>query len=149
LSALVVLAIVPTTSLALNYLSYINSAHSKIVWERTGGFIGLSEKLIINTNGSILYLSNHFNDTEQVITKAEVEDLLNKVESFTPDTSYTAKPNAADYFTYKLTVETASGTKTIEWVDAWASEETLPPELVEIQDQILSIIESLHQEAKA
>jgi hypothetical protein len=149
LSALVVLVVIPTTSLALNYFNYINGTRSKIVWERTGGFIGLNEKLIISADKSILYLSNHFNDTEGVITKAEFEDLLNKAEFFTTDRYYTVKPNAADYFAYKLTVETTSSTKTIEWVDAWASEETLPPELVEIQDQILSIIESIHQEAKA
>jgi hypothetical protein len=144
-----VLAVAPTASLALNYLSYINGTRSKIVWERIGGFIGLNEKLIISADRSILYLSNHFNDTEGVITEAELEDLLNKAEFFTKNRSYTVKPNAADYFAYKLTVETTSGTKTIEWVDAWASEETLPPALVETQDQIISIIERLHQEAKA
>ena len=149
LGALIILTVVPTTSLAFNYWNYINDPRHEIVWERTGGFMGLNEKLIIATNGSILYISNHYNDTEMVITEAELKDLLNKAEFFTKDTSYTAKTNAADYFVYKLTVETASGNKTIKWVDKWASEETLPPELEELQDQILGIIEILHQESQA
>jgi hypothetical protein len=51
---------------------------------------------------SILRAKN-FNDTEWIITEAELEDLLNKAQFFTKNRSYTAKPNAADYFAYKLT----------------------------------------------
>jgi hypothetical protein len=108
--------------------------------------MGLYEKITIESDGSIQYTSNHYNDISNAITTAELEDLLNKTEFFTTDISYKTKSNVADFFAYKLIVETTSGTKTVEWVDAWASEETLPSELEELQNQILIIIQSLHQE---
>ena len=107
--------------------------------------MGLNEKLFVAADGSILYISNYFDDAELVLTEDELEDLLSKVEFFTTDVSYEPKQNAADYFVYKVTMETTSGIKIVQWVDEWASEETLPPELLALQDQILNIIESLHQ----
>lgn len=148
IGALVLLVMVPTAGLAWNHLNYPKSTGPKIIWERTGGFIGLDEKLTITADGSVSYQSNHFGSAETDINKTDFEDLLSKAEFFTMDRSYAAKTNAADYFVYKLTVETTSGIKTIKWVDAGASEETLPPELLELQDCLLSIIEGIRQNAQ-
>ena len=108
--------------------------------------MGLYEKLTVAADGSILYVSNHFNDTELVLTETELQELLNKIELLTSNMTYAARPNTADYFTYKVTVETTSGSKIIKWVDSWASESALPFELEDLKDQMLSIIERLHQE---
>ena len=114
--------------------------------------MGLNEKLTIEFDGSVLYTSYRYNGTlngitiaDYVINKADLDDLLKKIEFFTKDVIYQTKSNVADYFLYKLTVETTFDPKTVEWVDAWASEDALPPELIDLQDQMLSIIQRLLQ----
>lgn len=118
---------------------------TELIWERTGGFIGLREKMVVEANGSIIYLSDKFGNASSVITRAEVDILLEKTDFFVGNCSYTAKPSAADYFIYKLTVQTNLGLKTIKWVDSWASNEILPQELEEIQTSFLSLVQRLRQ----
>ena len=150
LSVLVVLTLAPTIDLALNYLNHFNGSYSRIIWERTGGLMGLNEKLIIEFDGSVLYTSSHYYGTtngiaiaDYVITPADLDDLLDKIGFFTKDEIYKSKSNVADYFVYKLIVGTTSNPLIVEWVDAWASKEALPPELLDLQGQMLGIIEIL------
>ncbi len=122
---------------------------TKLTWQRTGGFGGLNEELVIEPDGSASYRSNRFGDLELVLTEVELKGLLSLLESesfFTLDRSYVAKPNVADYFNYRLTVQSTSGAKTVEWVDGWASEETIPSVLGELQLYIQAIVEGIHQD---
>jgi len=109
--------------------------------------MGLNEKLTIKSDGSATYKSNLFGDRELDLTEPEFKDLLfllKEVNFFALDNSYDAKPGAADYFSYRFTVQTTSDEKTIEWVDSWATEKTLPRGLEEIQIHVQSIIEKIH-----
>ncbi|MCW3975391.1 MAG: hypothetical protein O2U61_00515 [Candidatus Bathyarchaeota archaeon] len=120
---------------------------TKLTWNRSGGFIGLNEKLTIESDGSAMYKSNLFGDGELDLTESEFKDLqslLKDVSFFELDDSYDAKMGTADYFTYRLTVHTTSDEKTVEWVDSWAAEKTLPRGLEKTQIHIQSIIEEIH-----
>jgi len=126
----------------------------KLTWARTGGFAGLDENLVIEADGTARYTSNLFGDGVLILDEAEVEDLMETTNFFTTDRVYTAKPDAADYFIYRLTVQTTSGSKTIEWVDEWASQESLSPDLLaagtkppyNLVSHIENIIERIRQQ---
>ncbi|MBI4258164.1 MAG: hypothetical protein HY619_04340, partial [Thaumarchaeota archaeon] len=114
---------------------------TEITWGRTGGFIGLDEKLVIRPNGMVEYTSNRFGNVDFLLDNAEVASLFNKTGFFLGDRSYTSNSSAADYYTYRMTVQIGSDVKSIDWVDGWASEEPLPSELGEFQLQLESIVE--------
>ncbi|MFQ6095275.1 MAG: carboxypeptidase regulatory-like domain-containing protein, partial [Candidatus Bathyarchaeia archaeon] len=123
---------------------------SRLMWHRTGGLMGLNEELIIELNGSASYSSNLFGDVELVLTEVELNDLLSILEKanfFTLDRSYAAIPGAADYFSYSLTVQTTLDAKTVEWVDGWASERTIPSGLEEVQLYIQTVVERIREDA--
>jgi hypothetical protein len=115
---------------------------SKIVWTRSGGFIGLDENIVINNDGTASYSSIQFGDGEMVISKNEYEHLMGKLNYFTEDVQFLARQDAADYFIYRVTVQSALGTRVIEWVDSWASQESIPIELDEIELHFLNLFAS-------
>ncbi len=136
-----------TSALYFNQFAPIEGEIIKLTWNRSGGFVGLNEKLTIKPDGSAIYRSNLFGDGEFDLTESEIEDLqslLKDVSFFELDDSYDAKMGAADYFSYRLTVQTTSDEKTVEWVDSWATEKTLPRGLEEVQIHIQGIIEEIH-----
>jgi hypothetical protein len=114
---------------------------NELTFTRTGGFAGLDERLHVRENGTADYISNRFGNTTLQIDKADVSDLLNKTDFFTTDKVYNAVSGAADYFIYGLTVQKGFNVTTIQWVDQGATNETLPPQLLEIQNQIENIIQ--------
>lgn len=117
---------------------------NELTFVRTGGFIGINEKLVIKDNVSTEYTSNRFGNTSLIIDKAEIADLRNKTGFFTADRIYSPIPGAADYFNYRLTVQTGFTVKTIQWVDSGVSNETIPTQLQQIQ----LILENIVQRAR-
>ena len=113
---------------------------NELTFTRTGGFIGLNEKLHIKENGTAEYTSDKFGNTTIHLDKTEVADLLNRTSFFTADKTYNPIPGAADYFIYGLDVQRGFNVTTIQWVDSGAANETLPPQLLDIQSQIENII---------
>ena len=119
---------------------------SKMVWTRSGGFIGLAETIVINDDGAVSYSSTQFGDGEMAISKDEYGQLIGKLNYFTGDVQFPARQDAADYFIYRVTVQSALGTRVIEWVDSWASQESIPMELDEIGLHFLNLVERLSSE---
>lgn len=117
----------------------------KLTWRRTGGFMGLAETLVIEGDGSATYTYDRFCfcSTDYVLSPAEVEELMDKASLFSEDRAYAAKAGVADYFIYKLTLQTDSDTWSVEWVDDWAAEEAIPGELLELQSYIEDLIERI------
>ena len=129
--------------MAVMYQQYqvnASEAVTRITWEKTGGVAGLSELLIIDANGSASYHSNWLGDAKVVLDENQVTELMSRVNSITVSKEYPPKSGVADYFTYRLTLHTASSIKTVTWVDEWASAETLPKELLDIQTYANGII---------
>jgi len=140
---------IPQRDLRMDILDVIRRPSSSITWHRNGGLMGLSEELAVAADGSTSYTSNLFGSAELALTKSEVEYLLDKAGFIMEDIAYTAKPGAADYYTYRLTMRTPSGARTVEWVDEWASEDDLPRDLKELQSHMESIVERAHQQTGA
>ncbi len=123
--------------------------HFFFQWEQMGGIAGLNDVFIIDNNSTVSHLrrgkinlENTLNYSElQRVTQIIVENGFLSIE----EDQYTAKDNAADYFTYKLKVILLSDsqlqTKTVIWVDEWASEETLPDNLKLVQAELQQFIE--------
>ena len=150
--ALVIAAVIVAVVVASAFYSYQVSTPTReiteLTWQRTGGFIGLSGELVIQPDGSASYTSSQFGDRELVLIEDEIEGLLSLVDKanfFTLESAYAAKSNVADYFSYRLTVQTTSDAKTVEWVESWASEKTIPSGLGEVQLYIETVIERIHQ----
>lgn len=114
---------------------------TQLTWEKTGGIAGLSEILVVEANGTASYHSNRFGDAKIILTDAEVKELMNKAENlFAENKMYRPKLGVADYFTYQLTLYTASASTKVTWVDEWASEEAIPKELSDFQSYIENIV---------
>ena len=149
---LAIIAVVIAVSIISSAFYFVSSNNSQevtsITWHRTGGFIGLSEQLSIQPDGLASYTSNHFGDGVLLLGEDEIESflaLMINANFYTLESTYPAKTNVADYFNYMLTMQTGSDSKTVEWVDDWASEKVIPAELGEIQLYIETVIERIHQ----
>lgn len=116
----------------------------EVEWKRTGGFAGADDNLTIGID-NIAYYSSKFHGgktfkvdlTPQQIREIKRIIIENNFTTISPE-SYQARPGAADYFTYELTMTihkeaSVKTTKTIVWVDEWASETPLPDQLIAIQ----------------
>jgi len=114
---------------------------TEITFVRTGGFIGLDEKLNIRSDGTVSYTSNRFGNTSFVINSTDVTSLFKETSFFTDDKIYEPRQGPADYFFYTLVVQDGFNVKSIEWVDGWASEEALPFGLNETQLHLESIVQ--------
>jgi hypothetical protein len=146
----IIALVVVVASLSGVYLLQLGTSEevTDIIWQRTGGFIGLNEEMVIAADGSVSYTSDKFGAAEIVLTEDEIEELLNKADFITNGT-YTAKQGVADFYIYRLTLQTASGKRTVEWVDDWASRATLPNELTALQLHLESVVERAHQKTGA
>ncbi len=92
----------------------------KINIERSGGFAGLN---------------NTFSADESELASSQVDQikaLLKNSKSFDPTSSPLPKKGAADYFTYKITIQDDDQTHTVNTTDV-----TMPPELRTIVDLVL------------
>jgi len=126
----------------------------EIEWKRTGGFAGADDNLTSGIDNIAHYSSKfHAGKTFKVeLTPQQVRELKrtiigNNFTAINPE-SYQAKPGAADYFAYELTVtiheEAGMKTsKTVTWVDRWASETPLPEQLITIQRGIEVLVNQI------
>jgi len=130
----------------------------EIKWKRTGGFPRADDNLIIGIDNIAYYSSEfHAGKTFRVdLTPQQVGELKriimgNNFTNINPE-SYQAMPGAADYFTYELTVTIreeagVKTTKTVVWVDEWASERPLPNQLIAIQRGIEVLVNQIVEAA--
>jgi hypothetical protein len=140
---IIVVAVVAVTLIFYSSMVKPSQEISKIIWRRSGGFAGLDDTLVIESDGSVMLSSRFLGEAEFTLSKSEwasVKALIEDSGFMELNAVYKAKPNVADYFSYALTVETDSTLKQVQWVDEWASENDLPVELVDIGDRILVII---------
>ena len=70
---------------------------------------------------------------------------MDEANFFALDCVYAANPSAAEYYGYKLTVQTDSEVKMVEWVESWASEKAISSGLEEIQLHIEKVIGKMRQ----
>ena len=113
---------------------------TKLTWERNGGFAGVTDELTIDVDGFVLYDSTIFGSFELLLNADEVAGLMASAERVTTGNAYSAEEGMADFFTYRLTIQTFLTSEQVEWVDEWASAETLPEQLIEFQNKIESIV---------
>ncbi len=120
---------------------------NKIVWERSGGIIGLSETLIIERGGSVSY-SLDGSELATSLSPVEVQKINLMIRQALLDLaeSYPAKQGAADYYTYTLIIYTLSYTKRVSWVESGVAEKPIPSSLKEIEALILNISQRLRAE---
>jgi hypothetical protein len=142
--------------LRLNANSVIESSdspHLFLQWEQIGGIAGLNDVFIIDNNSTVSYLRRGKIHLENTLNQSELQRVNhiiveNGFLSIQKD-QYIAKDNTADYFSYKLKVILLSDsqlqTKTVTWVDEWASEETLPDNLKIVQSELQQFIEHFLQ----
>jgi len=144
------------SKLRLNAESVISMGDSPrffLQWEQMGGIAGLNDVFIIDNNSTVHYLRRGKLHLETTLNQSELQKVNQIiVESGFPsiqEDQYTAKDNAADYFAYKLKVILLSDqqlqTKTVTWVDEWASEETLPNNIKLVQTEMQQFIEHISQ----
>lgn len=121
---------------------------SQFIWQKFGGIAGISQELIIASDGSISFRSNLHNDYQDKLTKNDLNNFIELIENIKlfseNSTSYTAKNGVADFFIYSLTLNLNGEEKSIVWVDDWASQDTLPQYLRDIQSYIENIIEEIN-----
>lgn len=113
---------------------------TKLTWERNGGFAGVTDELTIDIDGFVLYDSSIFGSSELLLDADEVAGLMASAEGVATGKIYSAEEGMADFFTYRLTIQTFLTSEQVEWVDEWASVETLPEQLIELQSKIDSIV---------
>jgi hypothetical protein len=146
----IIVLVVGVASLSGVYLLQLSTSEevTNIIWQRIGGFIGLNEEMDMAADGSVSYTSDKFGDAEIVLTEDEIEELLDKAD-FITDRAYYAKQGVADFYNYRVTLQTASGKSTVEWVNEWASKAALPNELTELQIHLENVVERAHQKTGA
>ena len=127
--------------------------HFFLQWEQMGGISGLNNIFIIDNNSTVSHLRRGKLQLEKTLNQSEIQRVTkiiaeNGFFSIEED-QFTAKGDAADYFTYKLKVILPSDsqlqTKTVTWVDEWASEETLPNNLKIVQTELQQFIDLFAQ----
>ena len=119
---------------------------TEIAWQRTGGFAGLDETLIIKSDGSTYLSSNILGEKEFTLSESELVSLTTIIVDsgiLKIDASYGPKAGATDFFSYSIRIDSDSKSTRIEWVDDWASKEELPEGLVDIGERLLTIIQGL------
>ena len=126
----------------------------KVEWKRTGGFGGANDSLKISIDNTAYYSSKfHAGETIKVdLTPQQIREMKriiieNNFTTISPE-SYRAKLGVADYFVYELTVTIhreagVETTKTVVWVDEWASEKPLPDQLTTIQRGIGALVNQI------
>jgi hypothetical protein len=144
---IIVIPVVAAIAVVFGFYSFIANPSQRImgiVWHRSGGFAGLNEKMTIGFDGSGVLSSSFLGEAEFILSETEwktLKDLILASGFMKLDSYYKPKSNVADYFSYELTVETDSTSKTVKWVDDLASEDDLPEGLLEIGNEILEIIQ--------
>jgi len=143
----------PELWLYLEVSSYQGSEITlKAELHRTGGIAGANDLLLIDRDGAGRYSRGFGGDKAFRLSTDELYRLKalivgNDFQAVTPET-YGAKPGAADYFVYSLTVTyytegQETGNKTVSWVDDWALKEPLPENLDRIRRGLEALVAEL------
>ncbi len=144
------IAIVGVFAIQLNSTNEVATQRiTKLTWERSGGFAGVADELIIDIDGFASYESRLFGNSEIFLDKDEVVSLLADAESVVTGKMYPASDGMADFFIYRLTIQTPLISEQVEWVDEWASAEALPAPLVELQERIETIVMRIETQGSA
>jgi hypothetical protein len=144
------IAIVGVFAIQLNSTNEVATQRiTKLTWERSGGFAGVADELIIDIDGFASYESRLFGNSEIFLDKDEVVSLLADAESVVTGKMYPASDGMADFFIYRLTIQTPLISEQVEWVDEWASAEALPAPLVELQERIETIVMMIEAQGSA
>jgi hypothetical protein len=145
-STAVAIILVATASTFLLMPSILDNGQGKaptVSWQRTGGIMGLREELVVAPDGRSNYTSNYFGNAQFVLNGSTVKELQKMMESITASKTYTAMGGAADFFFYTLTLNySGSPAKVVKWVDAWASTETIPSQLSDIQAFMTGLVQT-------
>ncbi|RLE59334.1 MAG: hypothetical protein DRJ35_06030, partial [Thermoprotei archaeon] len=116
------------------FIILINTSENKpiIVYRRTGGVIGLSEKIEIFENKNIIYLNEKTGEKKEKhvpeyiidVIKTYYIPILKKFKGM----RFESSKNITDFFKHYIQIE-----EDIEiiWIDPWASREPLPEEIRE------------------
>ncbi|MEM2906293.1 MAG: hypothetical protein QW057_00465 [Candidatus Bathyarchaeia archaeon] len=143
----------PELWLCLDVTSYrVREVTLKVALHRTGGIAGADDLLVIEPDGRGRYTSRFTGEKTFALTVREVFQLRaiivgNDFQTVMPET-YGAKPDAADYFSYSLTVTyyregREAANKTVSWVDPWALRQPLPKNLEQIRSGLEAFVAEL------
>jgi len=76
-----IVVIIVAASLGFYFLQYggiWGGRVTKITWQRTGGFMGINEALMIESDGSASLTSNLLGDMELVLSEVEFKSLISR-----------------------------------------------------------------------
>ena len=127
------------------------SPHFFLQFERVGGITGSHDIYIIDNNSTAFFLSRGRQYLQQGLSQNQLQKasqiILNNSFLSLKGNIFEARDNAADYFTYSLKVILSSGSKleskSVVWVDEWASVEPLPSNLTKVQWDLKNYFVSL------
>ncbi len=123
--------------ISLSYFTKISNNYL-FKYERSGGIAGFREELEVY-NGKIVYKDLRTGEKIEIKLNEKLKKLVryfyDEIVKL-PSISVKAKTGAADFFSYKLTING----KNFEWVDSWAAEKELPIEISDFNIFISMII---------
>ena len=118
-------------------------------YTKTGGIAGLHESLMIEADGAVSFTSRLVSFTSRIgpIEFSELKDIIaENLDKISPKVIH-ARPNAADYFGYAISVSTGGKRTEIQWVDDWAAADTIPNELKIVARSIEKVLQVLTVQA--
>lgn len=116
----------------------------RISWEITGGFAGINEELIIAPDGSVLLIIDNSGAGGIRLNSSEQSELLDLLKSPVfiegKNQSFKARSNAADFFSYSITINFQDEVIEVKWVDLWAADNDLPKDLEDVNNFMQMVI---------
>jgi hypothetical protein len=114
---------------------------------KSGGIAGINNTLIVTEDGSATFTgASSFKSKINPVDFSEFKDVLKNLDQISSRVLQ-ARAGAADYFSYKLTLNSLGKTTEIFWVDEWAVDQTFPERLRIIQSAIEKIIQIITAES--
>lgn len=126
---------------------WLNSSRPDLglLFARTGGIAGFDEKLVLDSEGNATYTDLKTAKAASIIlTPAEHWDLHIFLEqqglmTISPE-EFQPRSNVAEFFSYQLNASVAGEGKAIRWVDSWASRQSIPWPLHQIESRLASLM---------
>ncbi|MGC8932805.1 MAG: hypothetical protein ACP5LQ_05885 [Candidatus Methanodesulfokora sp.] len=122
------------------YLAILRTREPLLTYTRSGGIAGFRDTLIVYQDGEVV-LSSKTQTINGRISEEDLKTLKAILEELRPMGGMELKPkeNVADFFSYSI----ESGGLRISWVDPWASQQEVPPQLNTLNSLFLGIIGKL------
>ncbi len=143
--ALVVLVLASAAVAGVALALSPGTAAFSVQYVRTGGFAGANDILTIDDMGRVAYSSRFgqaFNASLSQPELASLKGVLATNLGSIQTTTIHPRSGAADFFSYDLNVTINGKTTHLSWVDGWAAQEPLPPELQTIQQSLQATIQA-------